>query len=833
MGRPTKKRRAWTRRRFMRDASLTGAVLAQRGSLPAWSENGGDGAQMSEHVLFFDQPAATWPDALPVGNGRLGAMVFGKTANERLQLNEETIWIGERRDRNNPQASRTPGVRALLMAGKVHEAEALAAEVMMGVPDRLPCYQTLGDLWLDFDNVTADITNYRLELDLDQAVATNRFNASGLQWKREVFSSALRNVIVARIECTHPISLTIRLDRPAHSETSVLGNDRLVMTGAARPVKPTADPATQERQVGVAFRAEVKAILEGGSIHAVGKTLRIENARSVTLLITAATDFREHDAAGMVTACARNLRSAAASSYNELRAEHVADYQRYASRANLRLLDGPDPLRDLATDKRMERLKNGDQNAGPESNLDAGLIATYFQFGRYMLISSSRPGTLPANLQGIWNESLDPPWGSKFTVNINAEMNYWMAEAANLADLHLQLFDLLDSTCAAGSETARKYFNARGFVVNHNTDIWGDSIPVDHVQAGVWPMGAAWLSLHLFSHYAYSMDTDFLRDRAYPRLKEIAEFFLDSLVPGPDGTLLSGPSQSPENKYKLPDGTTASLCMSPAMDTEIIRAVFDRVSRSSKILNVDDALRAQVDTAAKQLPPFKIGKTGALQEWNEDYDETEPGHRHISHLFALYPDHQITLRETPELARAARATLERRLVNGGGSTGWSRAWIVNCWARLEDGEAAHASLLALLRNSTRPNLFDICGTKANSPFQIDGNLGGTAGIIEMLLQSHGGVVRLLPALPSAWPMGSFSGLRARGGLEVDCAWRNGKATVATLRPSIPGRVYLAAPAEQSILRVTHAEGEIPFQSIDERTVEIQLQVGATIRVLFS
>jgi alpha-L-fucosidase 2 len=833
MGRSPRKRRGWSRRRFLRDASLTSAVLAQRGSLPAWSENLGDGAPASEHILFFGQPAASWPDALPVGNGRLGAMVFGKTANERLQLNEETIWIGEHRDRNNPQASRTPEVRALLLAGKVHEAEAFAAEVMMGVPDRLPCYQTLGDLWLDIDNVPADISNYRLELDLNQAVVTTRFNAAGARWKRAVFSSAPHNVIVARIECTHPISLTVRLDRPAHSETAALDNDRLVMTGAARPAKPTTDPTTQERQVGVAFRAEVKAVAEGGSVHAANNTLRIENARAVTLLITAATDFREHDAAGMAAACARNLRSAAARSYNKLRAEHVADYRRYASRASLRLRDGPDPLRDLATDKRIERLKNGGPEASPDAGLDAGLVATYFQFGRYMLICSSRPGTLPANLQGIWNESLDPPWGSKFTVNINAEMNYWMAESANLADLHVQLFDLLDSTRASGSETARKYFSARGFVVNHNTDIWGDSIPVDHVQAGVWPMGAAWLSLHLFSHYAYSMDTTFLRDRAYPRLKEIAEFFLDYLVPGPDGTLLSGPSQSPENKYKLPDGTTASLCMSPTMDTEIIRAVFDRVSRSSKILGIDDALRAQVEAAAKHLPPFKIGKTGALQEWNEDYDETEPGHRHISHLFALYPDHQITLRETPDLAKAARASLDRRLANGGGSTGWSRAWIVNCWARLEDGEAAYTSLLALLRNSTRANLFDICGTKVNSPFQIDGNLGGTAGIIEMLLQSHGGVVRFLPALPSAWPTGSFSGLRARGGLEVDCAWTNGKATVATLHPSVGGGISLAAPTGQRVLRVIHAEKEIPFRSIDERTVEIQLQAGAAIRVLFS
>ncbi|MGD0481243.1 MAG: glycoside hydrolase family 95 protein [Terracidiphilus sp.] len=815
----------WSRRRFLRDASLTAAVLAKRGSLPALHVEIPAESIPSEHVLFFEQPAATWPDALPVGNGRLGAMVFGNPAKERLQLNEETVWMGERRDRDNPQASRTPEVRKLLMAGKVHEAEALAAQVMMGVPDRLPCYQTLGDLWLDFDNVPAKVKDYRLELDLDEAVVKTRFGAADAQWAREIFSSEPRNVIVARIESTRPFALTLRLDRPAQSETTAVAGDRLVMTGAARPVKPTTDPATQELQVGVAFRAELKAIPEGGTARATGNTLRIENCRAVTLLVTATTDFRAHDAAGMAAACARNLRSAAARSYSELRGEHVADYRRYAGRANLRLIDGLDPLRSLATDKRLERLRNGGD--------DPGLIATYFQFGRYMLISSSRPGTLPANLQGIWNESLDPPWGSKFTVNINTEMNYWMAESANLAELHAQLFDLLDSTRAFGSATARKYYNARGFVVHHNTDLWGDSIPVDHVQAGVWPLGAAWIALHLFSRYAYSLDAAFLRDRAYPRLKEIAEFFLDYLVPGPDGTLLSGPSQSPENKYKLPDGSTASLCMSPAMDTEIIRAIFDRVSRSSKILGIDAPLRAQVEAAAKRLPPFKIGKTGALQEWNEDYAETEPGHRHISHLFALYPDHQITLRETPDLAQAARAVLERRLANGGGSTGWSRAWIVNCWARLEDGEAAHSSLLALLRNCTRPNLFDICGMKANSPFQIDGNLGGTAGVIEMLLQSHGGVVRFLPALPSAWPQGSFRGLRARGNIEVDCAWQNGKATIATLRANADGRITLAAPAAQRILRITRQGKEVPLQSVNAQTAQVDLTAGSQYRVTFA
>jgi len=818
------KKSRFTRRRFLRDASITGAVLAQRGSMPALAAAPPE-TLMSEHVLFFEQPAATWPDALPVGNGRLGAMVFGNTAKERLQLNEETVWMGEYRDRNNPQASRTPEVRALLMAGRVHEAEALAAQVMMGVPYRLPCYQTLGDLWLEFDGIPAEAANYRLELDLDEAIVTTSFNAAGGRWTREVFSSAPRNVIVVRIACSRPFTLTVRLDRPAHSETVAADNDRLVMTGAARPVKPTTDPATQEHQVGVAFRAEVKAICESGTARAVENSVRIENARAATLLVTASTDFREHDAAGMEAACARNLRSAAARSYSELRREHVDDYRRYADRCGIRLRDGPDPLREIATDKRMARLKNGGE--------DAGLVARYFHYGRYMLISSSRPGTLPANLQGIWNESLDPPWGSKYTDNINVEMNYWMADSANLSDLHMQLFDLLDMTRKFGSETARKYYNARGFVVHHNTDIWGDSIPVDHVQAGVWPMGAAWIALHLFSHYAYSLDSAFLRDRAYPRLKEIAEFFLDYLVEAPDGTLRSGPSQSPENKYKLPDGSTASLCMSPAMDTEIIHAIFDRVARSSKILGVDEDLRAQVIAASKRLPPLKIGKNGTLQEWNEDYEETEPGHRHISHLFALYPDHQITPGETPELARAARATLERRLANGGGSTGWSRAWIVNCWARLEDGEAAYQSVLALLRNCTRPNLFDVCGMKANSPFQIDGNLGGTAGVIEMLMQSYGNVIRFLPALPSAWPNGSFHGLGARGAFEVDCTWRSGKATTATLRAGADGRLGLAAPAGQKIQRVTRNGEIVPQGTVDARTVEADFRAGNQYRIEFA
>jgi len=819
-------RRRWSRRRFLRDAALAGAALSQQQALRAWSADVDvTDAHASSHCIFYDQPAASWPDALPVGNGRLGAMVFGATAKERLQLNEETVWAGERRDRNNPQANRTPEVRKLLLAGKVHEAEALAQQVMMGVPDRLPCYQALGDLWLEFKDVPAVVDNYRLELDLDAAVVKTRFSAGDVQWTREVFSSGPLNMIVVRLESSHPMTLTVKMDRPAHSETKAMDNDRLVMAGVARPVKPTIDPATQERQVGVTFRAELKAIAEGGSVHAEGDSLRINDARAATLLVAAATDFRERDEMGMAAACGRNLEAAVAQPYRELRAEHVNNYSKFAGRTEIHLHDGADPLCDVPTDKRIQKVKNGGE--------DTGLLQTYFQYGRYMLIASSRPGTLPANLQGIWNESLDPPWGSKFTVNINAEMNYWIAETGNLAELHPQLFDLLDMTRPFGAETARKYYSARGFVVHHNTDIWSDSIPVDHVQAGVWAMGAAWISLHLWEHYAFSGDREFLHLRAYPRLREIAEFLLDYLVVGPDGTLLSGPSQSPENKFRLPGGSTASLCMSPAMDTEIIRAVFDRVVRGSELLGMDEELRSEVQAATKRLPHLKVGKNGALQEWNEDYEETEPGHRHISHLFALYPDDQITLRGTPELAQAARKVLERRLENGGGSTGWSRAWIINCWARLEDGEAAYRSVLELLRHSTRGNLFDVCGMKANAPFQIDGNLGGAAGLVEMLLQSHSGVVRLLPALPKAWPTGSFRGLRARGGFEVDCAWRDGRATSAILQANQDTKVHLAAPKGQKIASIADGSRSLRFTQASDGTATALLKQDAKYSVRFS
>jgi alpha-L-fucosidase 2 len=423
---------------------------------------------------------------------------------------------------------------------------------------------------------------------------------------------------------------------------------------------------------------------------------------------------------------------------------------------------------------------------------DLQLETQYFQFGRYLLISSSRPGGLPATLQGLWNDSMTPSWDSKYTININTEMNYWPAEICNLAETHMPLFDLLERTRESGRRTAKEMYHAGGFVLHHNTDIWAHTEPLDGVGSGIWPTGGAWLSLHMWEHYDFGRDKAFLRDRAYPVMKEAAQFFLDYMVDDGQGHLLTGPSISPENAFKT-EGKSAKLTMGPYMDTEIVRDLFTRVIQSSEILGVDTDFRAKVAAAQAKLMPFKIGKYGQLQEWIPDYDEQEPQHRHVSHLYAVYPSTQISVRGTPELAKAARTSLERRLNAGGARTGWSRAWVINLWARFDAGDQAHENLLALLRNSTLPNMFD-----THPPFQIDGNFGGTSGMAEMLLQSQSGEIEFLPALPAAWPSGHVKGLRARGAVDIDLAWNNGRATSAVLHPHIDGAYKLRAPKGQSL-----------------------------------
>ena len=749
-------------------------------------------------TLSYARPAGVWEEALPLGNGQLGAMVFGGVADERVQLNESTLWAGHPQDPNNPKGKMyLSRIQQLLFEGKNKEAIDLADTTLMALPKNIKPYQSLGELWFDMPHLKAE--QYMRSLDLERALQQTSYVYNGVNFFRESFISAPANAMVMHYTANKKqaldLNFTWKRAQDFSCSTDPTDPTQLLLQGQI-------GQSAHAHERGTKFAAIAKVILKGGKLINTDGRVAITGADEITIIVTAATDYPglKHIAYPQtpvdidpLASCRKVISSLNKQHYQQLKQAHIEDYQQYFNRVKLNL---PDPEQDklakLPTDSLIRLTKE-------LQKVPNTLVNKFFQFGRYLLISSSRPGHMPANLQGLWAWQMDPPWNADFHTNINLQMNYWPAEVTNLSELHKPLFDLTKALIPFGERTASKLYGAKGWVVHHLTDAWGYTAPADGVQ-GIWSMGSAWMAQHPWEHYNYTGDREFLKVQAYPIMKGAAEFILDFMVKIPQGKSFAGywttnPSHSPENSFILPSGEVSSFTYGATMDTQIIRDLLQNCVEATKVLDCDPDFRQRCQAALTKLIPTQISKeTGRIMEWIEDYKETEVNHRHTSHLFGLHPSNQISIVNTPELAEAAKKTL---LSRGDHGTGWSLAWKINMWNRLHDGEHAYRLLYNLISDKTLPNLFD-----NHPPFQIDGNFGATAAIAEMLLQSqvrdknNNYLIELLPALSHNMDQGSVTGLKARGNRTVNIQWENGKLKKAEILPSSSGPVCISYAGKQ-------------------------------------